>query len=201
MLLTSYKQRQLGVSKIIEMGPPPRAAMRVYTPERPMGHRGSGYPGIQTMPQVPAPPLVKADHYQAVDLTLHVIYGHLTWMATYEPEGSSPSFVGIGFVDAYRGDGEQWPCSAAASRTRCRTTSPSSPPRAPPTGQHQNRAAQYQTITGKIAAIGWDITGGQKYWYLTLAGQPGHAYVGNRGLRWPRPSSSPSPATRSRLVS
>jgi hypothetical protein len=42
--------------------------------------------------------LVKADHYQAVDLTLHVIYGHLTWMATYEPQGSNPSFAGIGFV-------------------------------------------------------------------------------------------------------
>jgi hypothetical protein len=37
---------------------------------------------------------------------------------------------------------------------------------------------QYQTITGKIAAIGWDVTGGQKYWYVTLAGQPGHVYVG-----------------------
>jgi len=31
---------------------------------------------------------------------------------------------------------------------------------------------------GKIAAIGWDVTGGQKYWYVTLAGQPGHVYVG-----------------------
>jgi D-arabinose 1-dehydrogenase-like Zn-dependent alcohol dehydrogenase len=33
-------------------------------------------------------------------------------------------------------------------------------------------------VTGKIAAIGWDVTGGQKYWYLTLVGQPGHVYVG-----------------------
>jgi hypothetical protein len=24
----------------------------------------------------------------------------------------------------------------------------------------------------------WDVTGGQKYWYLSLAGQPGHVYVG-----------------------
>ena len=25
---------------------------------------------------------------------------------------------------------------------------------------------------------GWDITGGQKYWYITLAGDPRHVYVG-----------------------
>ena len=33
-------------------------------------------------------------------------------------------------------------------------------------------------MTGKIAELGWDITGGQKYWYITLDGQPGRVYVG-----------------------
>jgi hypothetical protein len=45
-------------------------------------------------------------------------------------------------------------------------------------GAAPEQGGQYQTITGKIAAIGWDVTGGQKYWYITLAGQPGHVYVG-----------------------
>ena len=45
-------------------------------------------------------------------------------------------------------------------------------------GTAPEQGGQYQTITGKIAAIGWDITGGQKYWYLTLADEPGHIYVG-----------------------
>jgi hypothetical protein len=26
--------------------------------------------------------------------------------------------------------------------------------------------------------VGWDITGGQKYWYITLDSQQGRAYVG-----------------------
>lgn len=121
--------------------------------------------------------LVKADHYQAVDLTLHVIYGHLTWMATYEPQGSNPSFVGIGFVDAYQetannvvfGDSK----SAALQNYLTQLASQGTANGAAP-----EQGGQYQTITGKIAAIGWDITGGQKYWYLTLAGQRGHVYVG-----------------------
>jgi hypothetical protein len=45
-------------------------------------------------------------------------------------------------------------------------------------GAAPEQGGQYQSVAGKIASIGWDITGGQKYWYITLAGQPGHAYVG-----------------------
>jgi hypothetical protein len=45
-------------------------------------------------------------------------------------------------------------------------------------GTAPEQGGQYQTITGKIADIGWDITGGQKYWYITLADQHGHVYVG-----------------------
>ena len=45
-------------------------------------------------------------------------------------------------------------------------------------GAAPEQGGQYQTITGKIAAIGWDVTGGQKYWYLTLAGQRGYVNVG-----------------------
>jgi hypothetical protein len=174
MLLTSYNSDN-SVSKIIEMDAA-TGAIRVYTPERPMGIEDPVTQAFNNASGTGAP-LVKADHYQAVDLTLHVIYGHLTWMATYEPQGSSPSFVGIGFVDAYeatannvvfgssKSDALQNYLAQLAAEGTANGTAP-------------EQGGQYQTITGKIAAIGWDITGGQKYWYLTLAGQPGHAYVG-----------------------
>ena len=104
MLLTSHNNDN-SVSKIIEMNAA-TGAMRIYTPQLPMGIEAP-VSRRSTTPQASAPSLVKADHYQAVDLTLHVIYGHLTWMATYEPEGSNPSFVGHRLRRRVPGDGEQ----------------------------------------------------------------------------------------------
>ena len=98
MLLTSYNSDN-SVSKIIEMNAA-TGAMQIYSPQRPMGIENPVYQAFDNGSGVGAA-LVKANHYQAVNLTLHVIYGHLTWMATYEPESSNPSFVGVGFVDAY----------------------------------------------------------------------------------------------------
>jgi hypothetical protein len=174
MLLTSYNNDN-SVSKIIEMNAA-TGAMRIYTPERPMGIEDPVTQAFGNASGTGAT-LVKADHYQAVDLTLHVIYGHLTWMATYEPEGSDPSFVGIGFVNAYQatannvvfGDSK----SAALQNYLAQLATEGTA-----NGTAPEQGGQYQTITGKIADIGWDITGGQKYWYITLAGQPGHVYVG-----------------------
>jgi hypothetical protein len=174
MLLTSYNSDN-SVSKIIEMDAA-TGAMRVYTPQRPMGVEG---PVAQTFDNASGTgaTLVKADHYQAVDLTLHVIYGHLTWMATYEPEGSNQSFVGIGFVDAYQATANNVVFgsskSAALGNYLSQLASEGNA-----NGTAPEQGGQYQTIAGKIAEIGWDITGGQKYWYITLAGQPGRAYVG-----------------------
>jgi len=174
MLLTSYNA-DASVSKIIEMNAA-SGAMRIYTPQRPMGIE---VPVTQAFDNASGPgaSLVKADHYQAVDLTLHVIYGQLTWMATYEPEGTDPSFVGVGFVDAYQatannvvfGDSKSAALQNYLSQLATEGTA---------NGTAPEQGGQYQTVTGKIAGIGWDITGGQKYWYITLAGQPGQAYVG-----------------------
>ncbi len=36
-------------------------------------------------------------------------------------------------------------------------------------GSAPEQGGQVQTVTGKIAQAGGDITGGQKYWYITLA--------------------------------
>jgi hypothetical protein len=174
MLLTSFNNDN-SVSKIIEMNAA-TGAMTIYTPQRPMGIEGPVTEAFDNASGTGAT-LVKADHYQAVDLTLHVIYGQLTWMATYEPEGPNPSFVGIGFVDAYEatannvvfGDSK----SAALQNYLVQLAS-----EATANGAAPAQGGQYQTITGTIAAIGWDVTGGQKYWYISLTGQPGHVYVG-----------------------
>ena len=174
MLLTSYNSDN-SVSKIVEMNAA-SGAMRIYTPQRPMGIEGPVTQAFDNASGTGAT-LVKADHYQAVDLTLHVIYGHLTWMATYEPEGSNTSFVGIGFVDAYEatannvvyGDSKSAALQSYLAQLATEGTA---------NGAAPERGGQYQTITGKIAAIGWDINGGQKYWYISLAGQAGRVYVG-----------------------
>ncbi len=174
MLLTSYNNDN-SVSKIIEMNAA-TGAMRIYTPQRPMGIEDPVTQAFDNASGTGAT-LVKADHYQAVDLTLHVIYDHLTWMATYEPEGSSPSFVGIGFVDAYQatandvvfGNSKSAALQSYLAQLATEGTA---------NGTAPGQGGQYQTVTGKIAAIGWDISGGQKYWYITLTGQPGHVYVG-----------------------
>jgi hypothetical protein len=174
MLLTSYNSDN-SVSKIIEMDAA-TGAMRIYTPARPMGIEGPVTQAFDNASGAGAS-LVKADHYQAVDLTLHVIYGHLTWMATYEPQGSAPSFVGVGFVDAYEatannvvfGDSKSAALQDYLAQLATEGTA---------NGTAPEQGGEYQTTTGKIAAIGWDITGGQKYWYITLAGQAAHIYVG-----------------------
>ena len=174
MLLTSYNNDN-SVSEIVEMNAA-TGAMRIYTPQLPMSIEAPVIQAFDNASGVGAT-LVKADHYQAVDLTLHVIYGHLTWMATYEPQGSNPSFVGIGFIYAYEATANNVVFgsskSAALQNYLTQLASMTSANGAAP-----EQGGQYQTITGKIAAIGWDVTGGQKYWYITLAGQPGHVYVG-----------------------
>jgi hypothetical protein len=174
MLLSSYNSDN-SVSKIIEMDAA-TGAMRVYTPQRPMGIEDPVTQAFDNASGTGAS-LVKADHYQAVDLTLHVIYGHLTWMATYEPQGSNQSFVGVGFVDAYQatannvvfGDSKSAALQDYLAQLAAEGTA---------NGAAPEQGGQYQTITGTIGQLGWDITGGQKYWYIALAGQPGHVYVG-----------------------
>ena len=174
MLLTSYNSDN-SVSKIVEMNAA-TGAMTIYTPQQPMGIEGPVTQAFDNASGTGAS-LVKADHYQAVDLTLHVIYGHLTWVATYEPEGSSPSFVGIGLVDAYEatannvvfGNSKSAALQSYLAQLATEGTA---------NGTAPEQGGQYQTITGKIAAIGWDITGGQKYWYISLVGQPTRVYVG-----------------------
>ena len=150
MLLTSYNNDN-SVAEIIEMNAA-TGAMRIYTPQLPMGIEAPVTQAFDNASGVGAT-LVKADHYQAVDLTLHVIYGQLTWMATYEPEGSNPSFVGIGFVDAYQATANNVVFgnskSAALQNYLAQLATEGTANGAAP-----EQGGQYQTITGKITAIG-----------------------------------------------
>jgi hypothetical protein len=174
MLLTSHNSDN-SVSKIIEMNAA-TGAMRIYTPQRAMGIESTVTEAFDNASGTGAS-LVKASRYQAVNLTLHVLYGHLTWMATYEPEGSNPSFVGVGFVDAYEATANNVVFGSTKSAALANYVNQLAS-EGTVNGTAPEEGGQFQTVTGRIAAIGWDITGGQKYWYLTLAGQPGRAYVG-----------------------
>jgi hypothetical protein len=85
--------------------------------------------------------------------------------------------VGVGFVDAYEATANNVVYgnsrSAALQNYLTQLAGESTA-----NGNAPGQGGQLQTVTGKIAAIGWDITGGQKYWYLTLTGDPRHVYVG-----------------------
>jgi hypothetical protein len=174
ILLTSYNS-DTAVSKIIELDAH-TGAMRVYTPQQAMGIESTVSEALANASGVGAS-LIRANQYVPVNLTLHAIYGHLTWMASYETNGDNPSFVGVGFADAYHATANNVvfgsSLSVALSNYLTQLASESSA-----NGSSPSAAGTYETMTGKIAAIGWDITGGQKYWYLTLAGDRTHVYVG-----------------------
>jgi hypothetical protein len=148
----------------------------VYTPQQAMGIESTVSEAFANASGVGAS-LIRANQYVPVNLTLHVIYGHLTWMASYETNGTNPSFVGVGFTDAYHATANNVvfgsSLSVALSNYLTQLAGESSA-----NGSSPPAAGAYETVTGKIAAIGWDITGGQKYWYLTLAGDRTHVYVG-----------------------
>jgi hypothetical protein len=175
VLLTSFNS-DVAVSKILEINAA-TGAMSVYTPTGPMGTEQSATDALNNATGQGAS-LIRANHDVVSSLALHVIYGHLTWMATYVPEGvSHPSFAGLGFVDAYNTQannvafGSNEASALQAYLTQLSSQS-SANPGAPGAG------AQYQIITGTIAAIRTDVSGGQQQEYLTLAGKPGVAYVG-----------------------
>lgn len=177
MLLTSFNNDS-SVSKIVLMDAH-SGAMRVYDPQGPMGVEGPVYDSFNNASGTGAS-LIKANHYQAVDLTLHVIYGHLTWMATYEPSGvSNPSFVGLGFLDAYNSQANNvaFGNNKAAALQNYLTQLASE---ANANGNAPGQGSQLSTVTGVIApnGVNWDVTGGQKYWYISLVGDINHVYTG-----------------------
>jgi len=175
MLLTSFEP-DASVSKIVEMNAA-TGTMHVYTPQQPMGVESTVLDAFNNASGTGASG-VRANHYVAEDLGLHVIDGHLTWMAAYVPEGvSNPSFVGVGFVDAYHAQADNvvfGSTKAAALQNYLAQLAAE----ASANGNAPGSGGQFQIVKGTIAAVSWDITGGQKFWYITLVGDSTHAYIG-----------------------
>lgn len=197
MLLTSYGNER-SVYKIIEMDAA-SGAMDVYTPSEPMGVESSVASAMCGANGVGAGN-IKSNHLVPEDLTLHVIDGQLTWMASYEsapatgtaddgtadeagdvpdPCGDNspgpspnPTFNGIGFVSAY---------NVSANNVAYGTTRASalanyeqqliSQPNAQ--GNTPGAGSQYTTVTGTICAKAADISGGTETYYLNLCGKNG----------------------------
>lgn len=175
VLLTSFNS-DIAVSKIVEINAA-TGAMSVYTPTGPMGTEQLATDALNGA-QGTSSALGSGIRYVVSSLALHVLYGHLTWMATYVQNGvSNPTFAGLGFVDAYHAQssnaafGSNEAAALQAYLTKL-SSQGGATPGAPGAG------AQYQVITGKIAAIRTDVSGGQQQEYLTLAGKPGVVYVG-----------------------
>lgn len=179
MLLTSYGS-DTSVYRIVEMNSH-TGALRIYTPQQPMGIESTltGPNGSFTKPSGQGASNVFANHYQPTDLALHVIYGHLTWMVTYESGGSSSTFEGIGFVDAYHATANNVAFGSSKSAAlQAYLTQLASEGSA--NGNNPGGGGTTRLVTGTVApnGISWDVTAGQKYWYITLKGDPNHVYVG-----------------------
>jgi hypothetical protein len=174
MLLTSFNS-DTAVARIVEMDPR-TGAMQVFTPQSPMGVEDTVTQACDSASGAGAT-LVKANHYTAADPTLHIIYGHLTWMCIYEPEGTHPSFTGLGFVDAYHVsvDNAAFGSTRSAALQNYLTQLASE---ATANGNAPGQGGQFETVTSTIGVISWDVSGGQKSWYIQLKGDTRHLYVG-----------------------
>lgn len=173
MLLTSYGN-ETSTYRIIEMNAA-TGAIQVYQPAQPMGIEDPVSQAFASGSGVGAQ-LIKANHYTPAGLTLHVIYGHLTWMVSYEPEGTHPTFTGLGFLDAYHASANNvafgaTKAQALANYLQQLATEQNANGNAPGAGGTE------ATVTGTIANIAWDIQGGAKYYYITLAGAAGRSVV------------------------
>lgn len=184
MLLTSFTGNETSVSRIIEMDSH-SGAIQAYRPSQPMGIESTVGEAFASGSGVGAQ-LIKANHYTAANLSLHIIYGHLTWMASYEPQGNHPSFTGVGFLDAYRASA----ANVAFGSSRAQALSNylqqlTSEQNA--NGTTPGAGGQDRTITGTIADKRTDTQGGNSVYYLTLNGANGkpdtkHVYTGTSQL-------------------
>jgi hypothetical protein len=183
MELTSYGN-ETSVSHIIEMDSE-SGAIQAYRPQQPMGVESTVSEAFASGAGVGAGQIA-SNHYSPAGLSLHVIYGHLTWMVSYEPRGKSPSFTGVGFVDAYR---------VAASNVAFGST------RAQALQNYLQQLAKEQnaqggqpgqggasvTVTGTIGDKRSDTQNGDESYYIELNGKngkpdPSRVYTGTSQL-------------------
>ena len=169
MLLTSFGNES-SVSHIIEMDAA-TGAIQAYRPAQPMGIESTVSEAFASGSGVGAQ-LIKANHYSPAGLTLHVIYGHLTWMVSYEPQGSHPSFTGVGFLEAYHASANN--VAFGSSRAQALqnylqqlTNEQNANGTAPGAGSAS------LTVSGVIGRIRTDTQGGNETYYITLNGKNG----------------------------
>lgn len=117
---------------------------------------------------------VKNAGYTVADLSLHKIYGHLTWLASYKSAGDHPTFVGIGLAPAdkqVQASGIAFGKNKGAALGEYQTLLASSSDNSNPTESGQDNVVFKGTIASKQSVV----EGGQTYVYLVLAGPDGKA--------------------------
>lgn len=111
-------------------------------------------------------------------LTLHKIYGQLTWVAPLEPntdDDNKKSFAGVGLVEATNVNASRAIMGTTKSealdkyRTQLATSSNNNSP---------EEDADDKSLTGKVAKVTQVVTGGQTFVYFLLEGDNAHVYKG-----------------------
>lgn len=194
MLLTSFGN-ETSVYRIIEMDAA-TGAMAVYAPAAPMGIETSVAAAFCNA-QGTGAGNVRASHLVPEHLTLHVIYGQLTWMASYEPsnpatqsggsadvagqqEGdtadpcasgeapaNSPTFTGIGFVTAYHVSASNVAYGSNLGQALANYQEQLAV-QANAAPNAPGAGATQLTVTGTVCAKNSDTSGGNTTYYITM---------------------------------
>jgi hypothetical protein len=200
MLLTSHGT-DVSTYRILEMDSA-TGAIGVYTPAGPMAiesNVGSAFcnaQGTGANGQGAGALNVRSSHLVPEALTLHLIYGQLTWMASYEPgtgtttgsapdqqEGdngdpcgtgeppvANPTFTGVGFVSAYNVSG----ATVAAGNTRDAALANYEQQLAAGSGAAAQPGAGVTTLTVAGTICEKDVDPGSvATYYITLCGTGG----------------------------
>lgn len=182
MTLTSFGNES-SVSHIIEMDSA-SGAIQAYRPAQPMGIESTVNEAFASGSGAGAQQ-IRANHYSPAGLTLHVIYGHLTWVVSYEPEGSHPSFTGIGLLDAYHASAAN--VAFGSTKAQALQNYLQQLSNEQNAGVTPGAGGTNVTVTGTIAGIRSDIQGGNETYYITLNGKNGkpdntRVYTGTSAL-------------------
>lgn len=185
MLLTSYGSDS-SVSRIIEQDSA-TGAIQAYTPAQPMSTEDTATEAFDAGSGTGATQFSTSRKYQPAGLTLHVIYGHLTWMVTYESTGSHPSFAGVGFVDAYHAQASNVAAGSTKAQALQNYLQQLSVEASDANNGQPGAGGSDVTVSGTIAGIRTDIQGGNETYYITLNGKNGkpdntHVYTGTSAL-------------------
>jgi hypothetical protein len=201
MLLTSHGS-DVSTYRILEMNSA-TGSIQVYTPAGPMATEtsvGSAFcnaQGVGANGQGSGAVNVRSSHLVPEAMTLHEIYGQLTWMVSYEPgtgttsgsapaqqEGdqgdpcgtgeppvANPTFTAVGFVSAYNVSGSA--VAAGNSRDAALANYQQQLAQGSSAGTQPGAGVSTVTRTGTVCGKASDTSGGNETYYLTLCGPGG----------------------------